>query len=364
MNLIKSLSILVTLGIVLMTGCSTDDDNDVDVVSGPGPTVVSTNPASDATGVLRDTDVVFSFSEEMDPSTINSATFLLQIGTQLVPGKVVYSGTTATFTPDEPLLAGKPYTATITTGAKDTNGRPLTPRKVWQFVTAGPSTPTLGAVALGAAGKYVILAKSAITNSSTSGITGDLGLSPAATSYITGLDLANATGYATSSQVNGKIFAADMPNPIPATLTTAVGNMLTAYNDAAGRPTPEFIEFGDGNLGGKTLPAGLYKWTSDLTLPSNVTLSGNDKEVWIFQISGDLIVSPAVRVMLSGGAQPKNIFWQVAGQATVGAAAHMEGIILSNTGITFQTGSSLRGRALAQTAVVLDANTVTGPDPQ
>src|SRR5208337_515202 len=104
---------------------------------------------------------------------------------------------------------------------------------------------------------------------------------------------------------------------------------------------------------GKTLSPGLYKWTSTVTLPSDVTIAGSATDVWIFQISGDLTMSSAVNVTLSGGAQAKNIFWQVAGQATLGTTSHFEGIVLSMTGITFQTGASMNGRALAQTAVVL-----------
>jgi hypothetical protein len=188
-----------------------------------------------------------------------------------------------------------------------------------------------------------------------------LGLSPAATSYITGLALTNATGYATSDQVTGQILAADMADPTPINLTTAVENMITAYNDAAGRPTPSFIELENGNIGGQTLKPGLYKWTSTVTIPNDVTLSGGADAVWIFQISGDLNMSSAANVILTGGAQAENIFWQVAGEATFGANAHFEGIILSMTGITFQTGASFNGRALAQTAVTLDGNTIVEP---
>jgi hypothetical protein len=173
--------------------------------------------------------------------------------------------------------------------------------------------------------------------------------------------LTNATGYATSSQVTGKLFAADMVSPTSSNLTTAVENMITAYNDAAGRPTPDFLELATGNIGGRTLTQGLYKWTSTVTLPSDVVISGGANDVWIFQISGDLTVSNGVKITLTGGAQAKNIFWQVAGQATVGTTAHFEGIILSMTGITFQTGASLNGRALAQTAVILDGSTITNP---
>jgi len=217
------------------------------------------------------------------------------------------------------------------------------------------------AINLGKSGSYVILAKSAINNNPTSVITGNIGLSPAATSYITGLTLTDVTGYATSAQVTGKVFASDMAEPTPSNLTTAVENMITAYNEAAGRSNPDFIELGAGNIGGKTLEPGLYKWSSTVTLPSAVTISGNSDDLWVFQITGDLTVSPAVNVTLSGGAQAKNIFWQVAGQVNLGTNSHFEGIILSMTAITFQTAASLNGRALSQTAVVLDGNAVTQP---
>jgi hypothetical protein len=217
------------------------------------------------------------------------------------------------------------------------------------------------AINLGKSGGYVILAKSAINNISTSAITGNLGLSPAATSYITGLALTDATGYATSPQVTGKVYASDMADPTPINLTTAVENMITAYNEAAGRPNPDFTELGAGNIGGRTLDPGLYKWSSSVTLPTAVTISGKSDDVWVFQIAGDLIVSSAVKVTLSGGAQAKNIFWQVAGQVTLGTTSQFEGVIMSWTAITLQTGASLHGRALAQTAVVLDGNVVTAP---
>jgi hypothetical protein len=231
---------------------------------------------------------------------------------------------------------------------------------VWNFTTGG-SSAVLAVVNLGAAANYVIVAKSAINNNSTSAITGDLGLSPAATSYITGFSLTNATGYATSAQVTGKLYAADMAVPTPTNMTTAVNNMLTAYNDAAGRPSPDFTELGTGNIGGKTLVPGLYKWTNTVTIPTNMTIAGGANDVWIFQIAGNLTMSSAVSITLTGGAQAKNIFWQVAGQATLGTTSHFEGNLLSMTGITFQTGASLNGRALAQTAVVLDGNAITKP---
>jgi hypothetical protein len=324
------------------------------------PTLNLSDPLANATGIARNKEIVVTFSETMDPLTLNNTTFSLKQGNSDIAGKVTYSGTAATFIPTSFLTAGLGYTATITTGAKDLAGNALATSTAWGFTTGGSLT-TLAVVNLGEAGNYAILAKTAINNSSTSAITGDLGLSPAATSYVTGLALTDATGYATSAQVTGKIFAANMADPTPINLTTAVNNMITAYNDAAGRPSPDFSELGSGDIGGKTLVPGLYKWSNTVTVPSDVTLSGGATDVWIFQIAGNLTMSAKMKITLAGGAQAKNIFWQVAGQATFGTTTHMEGIILSMTGITFQTSASLTGRALAQTAVILDKNTITKP---
>jgi hypothetical protein len=321
------------------------------------PTITSINPANSAVDVFLNKTVTATFSEEMDPLTISNTTFTVKKGQTAVTGTVSYSGTTATFAPKSTLAAETLYTATITTGVKDLAGNALAENKVWSFTT-GTTTASLAVVDLGTAENYVILAKSAINNSVTSDITGDLGLSPAAATYITGLSLVHATGYATSAQVTGQIFASDMASPTPINLTTAVENMITAYNDAAGRPTPDFLNLGTGNIGGETLDPGLYKWTSTVTLLTNVTISGGADDVWIFQISGDLNMSADVSVILDGEAQAKNIFWQVAGEASFGATSHFEGIILSKTAITFQTNASFNGRALAQTAVHLDKNIV------
>jgi hypothetical protein len=325
------------------------------------PTVLMTDPLNNAINVARNKIVSLTFSEAMDPSTISATTFTVKQGTTAVAGVVNYSGTTATFTAANSYAASMSYTATITTGAKDLAGNALAANTVWSFTTTA-SGPSLAPVDLGAAGNYVILAKTGISNISSSAVTGDLGLSPAATSYVTGFSLTNATGYATSAQITGKIYAADMADPTPINLTTAVNNMVTAYNDAAGRPSPDFSELAVGNIGGRTLTPGLYNWTNTVTMPSDVTISGGANDVFIFQIAGDLSMSNGVNMTLIGGVQAKNIFWQVAGTVTLGTTTHFEGIVLSMTGITIQTGGSFHGRALAQTAVVLDGNAVTVPN--
>lgn len=220
-----------------------------------------------------------------------------------------------------------------------------------------PHGGSLEAVNLGVAGNFAILSKSGITDVFQSAITGDIGTSP-----ITG-----AAILVTCAEVTGAIYSVDAAGPLPcrvtnaSRLTTAVGDMQTAYTDAAGRSHPNFLNLGAGNIGGKTLTPGLYKWTSGVTIPTDVTISGGSNDVWIFQVAGTLTMSSAVNIILAGGAQAKNIFWQASGAVTLGTTSHFEGIILGGTGINLQTGGSINGRLLAQTAVTLQMNTVTNP---
>jgi hypothetical protein len=219
-------------------------------------------------------------------------------------------------------------------------------------------------VELGTAGKYVVLAKSGISTVPTSAITGNLGMSPAAATYVTGFSLTmDATkAFSTTTQVTGKVYAADYASPTGANLTTAVGDMEHAFTDAAGR-APDVTELGAGNIGGMTLAPGVYKWGTGVLIPSDVTLKGDGTAVWIFQIAQTLTVSSAVHVVLSGGALPKNVFWQVSGKVELGTTAQFEGVILSKTSITLRTGASIGGRLLSQTAVNIDSSTLTQPAP-
>ena len=186
-------------------------------------------------------------------------------------------------------------------------------------------------------------------------VTGSAGVSP-----ITG-----AAIHLTCAEVVGTVYTVDAAGPLPcrvtdaSMLTTAISNMQTAYVDAAGRVNPNFVNLGAGNIGGKTLTPGLYKWSTSLIIPTDVTISGNSTDVWIFQVAGTLTMSSAVRITLTGGAQAKNIFWQTAGAVNLGTTSHFEGIILAKTGINLKTGASINGRLLAQTAVSLQQSTVT-----
>jgi PKD repeat protein len=236
------------------------------------------------------------------------------------------------------------------------------------YITVSVPAPVanLAPVNLGTAGNYAILAKSGITTTGTTMITGNIGVSPIAATSMTGfgliMDPSNqfSTTIVSSSLVVGRVYAADYASPTPAILTTAVLNMEAAYTDAASR-APDVTELGAGNIGGLTLAPGVYKWGTGVLIPTDVTLSGGPDDVWIFQIPGTLDIASGKQVILSGGAQAKNIFWQVAGATTLGTYSTFNGNILAATNIALQTGATLNGRALAQTAVTLDANTVTIP---
>ena len=219
------------------------------------------------------------------------------------------------------------------------------------------NSESLAGVNLGVAGDFVILSKTGITDVYKSDVTGDVGSSP-----ITG-----AAVLLRCSEVTGTIYTVDAAGPLPSRVTnatrlgTAVLDMQAAYTDAAGRVNPDFLNLGAGNIGGKTLTAGLYKWSTSLIIPTDVTISGSPTDVWIFQIDGTFKMSSAVRITLEGGAQAKNIYWVVAGSVTFGTTSHFEGNILGQTGINLQTGASINGRMLAQTAVTLQMNTVVMP---
>jgi len=229
-------------------------------------------------------------------------------------------------------------------------------------ITTAQSSPAK--VDLGTASNYVILAKTGISATGSTDVTGDLGISPAAATFITGFGLiSDPSGtFSTSSLVTGKLFAADYTDPTPSNLTTAIGDMETAYTDAAGRTLPDYTELYEGDLTGQTLTPGLYKWgTGVMVSAAGVTISGTSTDVWIFQIAQNLTLANGANVILSGGAKASNIFWQVAGETTLGTTSVLYGIVLCQTQIVMSTNATLNGRALAQTAVTLDANSVTNP---
>jgi len=359
----------ITTGVTDLAGNALASNNTWSFTTGTttdttAPTVSSTNPADTDTGVAINGSTSATFSEAMDPATINTSTFTLTHSGTSVAGAVTYAGTTATFKPTSNLAVSTSYTATITTGAKDLAGNALAVAKTWSFTTGAASALGPGAVNLGTAGSFAILSKSGISTTGVTAITGDIGVSPIDHTALTGFsETMDSSGtFSTSIYVvgGGKLYAADYTPPTPAKMTTAVDDMQIAYTDAAGRTTPDFVNLGAGNLSGLILAPGLYKWgTGVSTDNTGFTISGGANDTWIFQISGTLVVANGAIVTLAGGAQTKNIFWQVTGQTTLGTTSQFKGIILDRTAVVVQHGATENGRAYAQTAVTLDADTVT-----
>jgi len=351
------------------------------------PTVGSASPASGATNVatgvngpgnvVTGTPVTATFSEAMDPATITAAgTFTLKqtvAGTN-VPGTVTMSAgnTIATFTPTAALLPGTQYTATVSTAAKNAGGTAMPNPVAWSFTTNATALTVQGPVNLGAAGNFTILTKTGIDASGAAGtlVTGDIGVSPTAAISITGFGLVAdpSNVFSTSTLVTGRVFAADFAPPTPANLTTAVANMETAFTDAAGRPAgvgPNLNLLAGNLTPSQTLAPGVYTWNTpgDVSISTNLTLTGGANDVWIFQITGTLRLETGVRILLAGGAQAKNIFWQVSGAVTLLPNSHFEGVILAQTNIAVQTSATANARFLAQTATTLQGNPVTPPAP-
>jgi len=227
-----------------------------------------------------------------------------------------------------------------------------------RLMAAGPAPVNLGSTA-----HFMILSGAAVTTTGGGTINGDVGASP-----ITG-----AAIHLTQAQVIGTIYTVDAAGPAgsviaPSMLTTAKGDLTKAINDAAGRtpvPTGTFLNPGSWNIGGLNLGPGLYKFTGTALLSgSDVTLTGGSDDVWIFQVAKDLEEGSRRQVILAGGAQARNIFWQVGTSATIGTFAVFKGTILAAQAITMDTSSTMEGRALAFTAgVTFDGNAGTLPMP-
>ena len=363
------------------------------------PTVLASSPSNGDTNVPSSTNgtgniktvklVTATFNEAMVPATITAAgTFTLwdnKLG-QAVPGTVTLdvTHTIATFTATATTLnPGTSYTATVTTAAQRASDNLAMPKAVaWSFTTRATNAATQTAnvpfigqapINLLTAGNFVILAQAAITeaNPSLGAITGNVGTSPIAGSAMT----------ITCGEVTGTIYAVDASGPAPCSvsdatrLTAAIGDKDIAYAEAAGRVVPDATELGNGagEIGGLTIYPGLYKWSTSVTISTDVTLDaqGDPNAVWVLQIAQNLTIAsggsvPAgIKVNLIGGAKAANVFWQVGGGvgATLNTYSTFNGNILSAAQVVLKTGAVLNGRALAKTQVVLDANPVTQPAP-
>ena len=331
------------------------------------PFITSTFPVDGATGVAITTDIEAAFNEEMDPDTMIPVNFTVSAaGSGEIAGTVTYVGLNkaAVFNPGADLLYNTEYTVTVTNAVTDYNGAAMLEDEVWTFTTASEVLAGDGPALINirTASNFAILAKSAITNTGNSLVTGDIGVSPQSLVDITGFSetLSSDGTSATSPYVTGKIYSSDMQEPTPSKLTTAISDVEAAYVEAAGRVDYAIVTgVAGGIIGGQTFVPGIYKWETVVTMATDITLQGGENDVWIFQVADNLTASSGATVLLADGAQAKNIFWQVAGIVTLGTGSHFEGIIMSMTQIVLETGASVHGRLLAQTQVTLDTATVT-----
>ncbi len=317
------------------------------------PEVTDTDPTDNETGVVLDKVITATFSQVMDPATITTSTFLLKLGTTSIAGTVSYSNTTATFTPTNKLISASSYTATITSGAKNLTGVALASDYVWNFATKatlGPKAPDLKTVA-----RFGIIAGTAVSNNAGYSKINDMdvGISPGVRSSL--------TGFPPAAVVNGAIYASDDNASVAAMLTQAKTDLTAAYNYAKGAssPSPATVS---GDQGGLTLAPGIYKSTSTLLIQSgDLTLDakGDANAVWIFQVASGFttIGGAGGNVILSGGAQAKNIYWQVGSSATIGDNTIFKGNVLALTSITMNSKAVATGRMLAINGAVVMTST-------
>ena len=312
------------------------------------PTVTATTPLSNAMNVAVSVSPTAMFSQPMNSATINTTTFTLAQGATPFTGIVTLdvAGTTATFNPTLDLTAGLVYTATITTGAQDTNGMALAANYVWMFTAGTNMACVVPPIVLGTSGAFAVLAGSTVTNTGPTLVTGDLGVWP---------------GTAITGFPPGILIGTQYAGVTPA--MTAQGDLTVAYNDAAGRTLCLVSIVGD--LGGLTLPPGLYKSTSFLEITTGdlvLDAQGDPNAVWIFSMAASLTVANTRQVSIIGGGSAANVYWQVGSSAVIGTGVAMMGTIMADQSISFATGAVLKGRALARVAAVtLDSTTVTKP---
>jgi hypothetical protein len=318
------------------------------------PMVILTDPEDLAINVDIDALVSFTFSEEMDPLTIDTSTFELA-----TPDGVLVTGVlsfdepskTGVFVPDVELDEDTTYVATVTTGATDLDGLGLEEDYQWSFTT---DAWALARVDLGSLETFVAVAGSGLTNSNSSGITtlgGDVGLSPTGTCLGDGVPCTILNPVVTGTMYINDAIAAQ-----------AKVDLLAAYIDAMGRPVGTTVN----DISGMTLPAGVYTSGSTMSIAvgSTVTLDGGGdaNAVWIFQIGSSLTVNNNAQVLLTNGANADNVFWATFASSTLGSDVAFQGTVLAGASNSVGTDSTVVGRLLATTgAITLLANTITLP---
>lgn len=319
------------------------------------PLVIETTPVHNATGVVLNQKLTATFDMSMDVASINASSFTLKQGLTSILGTISYSGSTATFIPNVILLPNTSYTATLTTEVKNTTAIPLASNYIWSFTTnINAATPIVN---LKSTEDYGILTGVGISNNAGFSEIHDMnvGISPGVRSSI--------TGFPPAIIVNGYMYASDDSTPlgIANLLIIAKQDLTDAYLFAEGATFPAPVTV-SGDQGGLTLTPGIYKSTSTLLIQNgNLTLDaqGDANACWIFQIASDFttVGGAGGNIILAGGAQAKNIFWQVGSSATIGDYTIFKGNILALTSITMNSYAVAEGRMLSQNGSVVMTHT-------
>lgn len=348
----------------------------------PSPVVTATDPINNAIEVALNKTITATFSMPMNPLTLTASTFIVKQGATTISGAISYSGTTVSFAPTSHLTENKIYTCTITTGVKNVVGNTMATNYVWNFTTIIPVVVPPPPVATSGLFFGVFGGNAGITNQGLfTVVNGNLGTT-AASSLITGFRDGTSGDVYTVTPLNnglvtGEIYAAaPAPGSIVKAATALVGlnAARAAYLSISPASMPGGIDPGSGELGGLTLPPGVYKSNSgtfDIT-NGNLTLDaqGDANAVFVFQCASALTVgdSSPSSVILINGALAKNVYWYVGSAAVINYAGGgtMNGNIIANSGVTLSSPANstnsnvttLNGRAISLVASVTMVNTV------
>lgn len=364
----------LSLGVIFL-GCNEDTPDGPDVTD--APEVVSTTPEDNAEDVEVNAEISATFSEDMSEASIHDSSFYLMENGMPVSGTVTLSGRTATLTPNFDLNSDTEYIATVTTEVESAGNVQMDDDYEWSFTTGASvdTTDTTDAsvqdtLNFGSTGRFAVLSRNGIVHTGDSEINGDIGISPGASTDISGFDLTvDSTGdFSTATGVNGNIYASDYSGGTPDMLVQAEEDIITAYDNSMDTTRGTANEL-NGDLNGQTLTPGLYEGEA-LELSENGVLTldaeGNSDAVFLFRSTSTLATGSGSEVMLTGDAQPQNVYWVAETDVSLGENSINSGTYISGGDIDMLSGSDLNGRLMLQgengNAVNLNGNTITVPN--
>jgi len=367
--------------------------------------------ASSSDGVQEDQDE-YQNDRLREHSLYQNSDYNRQNTSGTVNGTISYSDKVAVFTPSEDLKEGTSYTFTVTNGIKSSDNIALENNHEWSFTTKGndsattsgnldyrrvqnnydrdqenqieradrsfetnrsgldrneysenslnsPRNGNVNKIELGKAGQFVMLAKSDIHNESGSDITGQTG--DGSLSEKKNKETAFADSVKQTRTDHVAVWQRNQDDTTSTEVSEAMEDMMSAYSDASMQNGDDSSGVENERFQSSVLTPGVHQWNDSLHIESEITLSGNENDVWVFKIGDNLTVHENTVITLTDGAHAENIFWFVEGEVTVGENAQFEGIILSMNDITLEKGAKINGRMFSQASITLNDNTITEP---